>query len=68
MVWWRFKKDMVFPSLVFVFLLLISPQFTFAADSKPIDLIKTGAERALKFCASLKVESALFAAKAGRKS
>ncbi len=48
MVWWRFKKDLVFPSLVFVFLLLISPQFTFAADLKPIDIIKTGSQEVLQ--------------------
>ncbi len=48
MVWWRFKKDKFVLSLVFVFLLLISSQFAFAADSKPIDVIKTGSQEVLK--------------------
>ena len=48
MVWWRFKKEKVFLSLVFVFLLFVSPQFSFAADSKPIDIIKTGSQEVLQ--------------------
>ncbi len=54
MAWWRFKKDKFFLSLAFTALLLISPQFTFAADSKPtgvlkpIDVIKTGSQEVLK--------------------
>ena len=48
MVWWRFKKEKVFLSLVFVFLLFVSPQFSFGADSKPIDIIKTGSQEVLQ--------------------
>jgi len=54
MVWWRFKEDKFFLRLVFIVLLLISPQFAFAADSKPtavskpIDVIKTGSQEVLK--------------------
>ncbi len=53
-MWWRFKKDKFLLKLVFIVLLLISPQFAFAADSKPtgvskpIDVIKTGSQEVLK--------------------
>jgi phospholipid transport system substrate-binding protein len=48
MVWWRFKKEKVFLSLVFVLLGFISPQFCFGADLKPIDIIKTGSQEVLQ--------------------
>ncbi len=47
-MWWRFKEDKFFLSLVLILLLLVSPQLTCAAVSRPIDLIRNGTERALK--------------------